>query len=659
MTSREAPGITSYESHKSEEISFMGDLYKNTNNYLRIFSDKKSSDKVKNFALQQFHQTRIQWLNTKKLAEQRKGLPVNLDFYRDELGKTNPAIFRFLSEEEQTRLKNKLLFTYFLILAQYQLNDAEDRKHSLSKDQEDLVLCAQHIHRLNLAPNVDEKTDPQNDLENEISFFTKCMYYLGLTLIAAWIVERYEEFLSNKTGAFVRWLSEINSKRLYWVWGGGMISSAIGLIPDGFFNTHDAGIAIATPSPITGYMSFVLYYIRLGVNLFLLAKHTLGPWISQSEESKIPIGERFATQWDQRKYIILNDLFWAIDNTLTFFKLKGNGFLGFAGNISTLLLLAFDLAAAIHRHHEEDTKHRAAMSALERAIEDLEDQIEEHSLAHIDAIKNDELSLWQAKQKDLQAQKDKLSKMKTKAKFEWKYKELSLANDCCYAIALLLAFCVVICFFCPPFAIPALTASIISLIGAILCFIVSTIYTARGCYLERSKTQEQVKLLQEEVDQLLIQFVNEKNSDLKKQLYLEIKSLIAETEYQKKVADFQLIKGIRSVVIDAMFPLVTFVSLVFIPLGIGIAVIFTAIAISIISNAILNQYAPEAAELPDFDEVEYKAFKKNPHLSLFEENESQKKQVFFATQALLPSQSSEEDELSKKQLSFDEEALAL
>jgi hypothetical protein len=623
---------TSFELHSNEELTFIGKLYTKTSKGAQVLLDLAKTDEEKDLklkALQQLHAKRKLLLDTARLAEQRKGLPVLLDFYQDELAKTNPAIFRFLTAEQKIRLKNQLLFTYFLLFAQYQLDAAEGRNYTLNQHQEALDLCSKRIQELDLSPQRGKKIDFQDDLQIEISLFTKCLYYLGLTILAEWIVERIEEFMENKTGALIRWMSEINVKRLYWIWGGGMLASALDMMPADFFNSLDAGKTVAMPSPVTGYMSFVLYYARLGVNLFLLCKHTLGPWICEGEESKIPAWQRFTTQWNQRKFAILNDLFWGPINMVCFFWLRGRSFLGFAGNIATVFLLALDLSLSIWRHWEETTKHEADMLAIKRDRAALKDQRDKHALGEMAAMKKGEIQPWLDKQKDLEEQIKRLDKMQAKAKFDWKYKDLNFFNDCCYALALMLAFCVVICFFCPPFAMAPLSVAIIGLIGAVLCFLITTIYTARSSQLEISKTQEQSQLTRAECEEIVDGFKKEQDPMLKKQLYLEIKTLMAQSDYQRKVADFQLKKAIRSVLIDALFPFVVLLSLVFLPTGLGLGIIAAALAVAIISYAIINQYEPKTEEFPDFDKEDYKEFTKNPNLSHFESKEPKKSRGFF------------------------------
>ncbi|MBA2652974.1 MAG: hypothetical protein H0U73_12025 [Tatlockia sp.] len=606
---------STYASYKNSDLEIMTKsmhtLYDNTHKILN----------KKQLILNELHKIsltkRLLLLDTKKIAKSRKGLPVLLGSYQDDLAKTNPVLFYYLTDEQRVHLKNKLLYSYFLLFAQFQLDASEGREYTLEKHQDDLDLCSKRIQELDLSQKIGKKVDYQKALQSEINLFTKCLYYLGLTILAQWFVERIQEFMECKTGAVINWLTEINTKRLYWVWGGGMLASALDLMPSTFLNTKDASQTLALPSPVCGYISFVLYFFRFGINLFLLLGHTIeGPWMSE-EESKTPAWERFKTQWDQRKFTLLNDLIWGTINMVCFFWLYGRGMLGYAGNLVTVVLLSMDLILSIWRHWEETTKHEAQMLALEKDKATLTKKLEEHRLVQTQNWLTSEKK-WQTEQAELDEQIKDIDKRVAKAKFEWKYKDLSLLNDCCYAFALVISFCVVACFLFPPTSLAPLTVLIIGLCGAAACFLVTTISTGVGAYLDVAKSQEQRKMSRDECAKLLSLFKNADDPKIKKQLYIQMKALMAESDSLQEFAKFQMIKGARSVIIDALFPLVVFLSLVFLPTGVGLGIIGAVLAIAIISYAIMNQYEPEAAKLPEYNKSDYKKFLEKPTLSHFE-----------------------------------------
>lgn len=554
-------------------------------------------------------------LNTKKLAKQRAALLALHTFYKEELGTTNPASFGFLTPEQKIRLKNKLIYTYYLLYAQYQLDSTEKRRYTLKDHGDALALCVQRIKELDTTGVCGQATPFEDDLEANIALATQCLKFIGLTQIASWFVEKFEQFMDNHTGTLVKWMTEVNNSRLYWVWGGGMLDTIFTMLPDDFYNKLEAQANLTAPSPITGYMSWVLYYTRFGINLFLLWKHTFHP---SKEECHIPRWERFLTQWNQRKFALLNDSIWGVANMVCFFWLKGGGMLGYAGNVVTVALLLMDLALATWRFCEEATKHNTKMEAIKRDKEKLASEIASMAFAlenELNVFKKQELA---AKLARMENELTTLNKMETKANFEWKYKKYGLMNDWAYALGLMVAFSIMCCFFFPPAAIVPATAMIIGVVGAALCFVLTVATAAVTGALEVAKSRESSKLERETCERLLGAFKKETDPNLKKQLYLDMKLALAESDYQQRAAQFQMAKLVRSVLIDALIPPLVFVSLIFMPIGIGLAVLAAGFALAVITNAIINRFEPKHEKLPYFNEADYAAFASNPDLKQLE-----------------------------------------
>ena len=97
----------------------------------------------------------------------------------------------------------------------------------------------------------------------------------------------------------------VNGIRGQWSRAGGLVSTVIEQLPDYIVNKQQAQERGAAPSPITGYMSWILYYTRFGINLSLLLKHTIaGPWMSEKER-KIPARHSFVQiAWRRRIRIL-------------------------------------------------------------------------------------------------------------------------------------------------------------------------------------------------------------------------------------------------------------------------------------------------------------------------------------------------------------------
>lgn len=562
--------------------------------------------------------------NPAVLASKRKTLPKLIEYYSDLLESTNPVCFSFLKEEQKDRLRKQLLVTFFLLAAQNKIDTVEKRKHAAKTSEKQMASCASLIQRLMIAPDAGQPINPELDLQDRTNQAGQYLHFLGFQ-VAEWLKDKWIEFCDGKTGTIINWMSEINSKRLYWVWGGGLLTSVLGMLSDDFFRNTQARNVLAAPAPVTGYMSWVLYYARLGINLFLFFKHTMpGPWMSASEK-QIPFVEQFKTQWAQRKFALLNDAIWATANMVCFFWLTGSGWLGYYGNVVTVGLLLMDWGLATWQWWEESTKYNAEKLRIANERERLSAMIF-NSTEDMEII-NKELT--------------NLAKLEKKLDFDWKYQRDGLLSDWVYSAALIISFVLLCSMFFPPSAIiPA-----IAIAGAALCFVVTLVSTIFTGTVDIRKSKDSAQLVKAEARELLEAFnqlkisqealgINPAQGELdsiertKKQLYLEIQGLVAKEDYHRRMAKYQAIKLIRSVLIDALIPPLIFASLVFLPLGIGLGVLGAALALAIISDRIIAIFVKDyivknAMEpLEEFNEARYNAFNSHPSLEHFSSNET-------------------------------------
>jgi hypothetical protein len=576
-------------------------------------------------------------LPTNSINKLRAFLPVLLNYYTDQLDKMNPAIFAFLTDEQKINYRNQLKFTYYLIYAQHQLDTAESRKRLLASHIAAMKKCSELLDQLNLST---PKPTPDDLLLAETTASEKYFKFCGLTIVAPYVVQKIMAFINSKGASFAeaktvimkQIMTDINGVRLYWVWGGGMLSSILDMLPADFFNAQQAKIGVNAPSRLTGYVSWILYYARFGINLMLLLKHTIkGPWMS-AEEADIPWQERFKTQWDQRKFALLNDSIWATANMACFFWLKGPGALGYLGNFLTAGLLVMDLTLTVWRFWEESTAHAARMLELEKIHTAMEQTLEETNIKLSNfsqpgnplpalSAKAGEIDALRGQKLELEHKIADNKKLKIKTESEWKFKRYNTINDLAYAAGLLMAFCLMCCFFLPPFLIAPAVVALVGLAGAVLCFVLTVANAAITGALDIASAKRTSKDAREECAGLLAQFVEAQDENVKKQLYLQMEGLMAESHYQEKMVYFHAIKLVRSVLIDALAPAIIFTALVFMPLGIGLTVLAAALALAVLSKVLLNQFQPELESHAAFDskmENAFEALKKTPELTHFD-----------------------------------------
>lgn len=593
-------------------------------------------------------------LQTYEIHKLRVLLPNLLSFYNTELGQTNPAIFQFLTDSQKEAIKSRLKLTWYLLYSQYQLDDAEDRHHVLAPLVENMNQCNKLLGELEVSETT---VTPQGQLDAALNDSEKYLKYTGLTIVAPIIVQQTMDLVDGKplesttgiTVAAKENMTAVNGIRLFhWVWGGSMISAGLDMLPDDFYNKNQAQDIVSAPAPVMGYMSWILYYTRFGVNLGLLLKHTInGPWMKE-EEAQIPAWERFKTQWQQRKFALLNDSIWATANMAGFYWLKGSGTLGYAGNVVTAGLLLMDLSLTIWRFWEESTEHNKTIYLLEEAQKKLKAELQ----ASNETLQTTEAELIKARKKletrpktdleyadlaqiiadlehtqneQLQNKRDLEHKITDNNKlikhtnFEWKYNKYATINDLVYSAGLLVAFSLMCCFFCPPAMIAPATMMIITLAGATICFVGTLASASVAGGIEIAKTQESGQSSKQECEALLQQFKNTTDENTRKMLYLEMKGLIAQSEYQQRMVTFQKIKLVRAILVDALMPALTFVAFLFLPFPAGLAVLAAGLALAALTKVLLDHFEPQADALPCFDETierDYGEFSNNPDADL-------------------------------------------
>jgi|GEM_PF-1809892 len=557
------------------------------------------------------------------IAQIRAFLPSLIDFHSRELSLFSETYLKYLlTVRERKALKAKLKFTFYLLYSQLQLDLAEHNNTRIASLGQRMEKCQDLIWKLRSEKGqikaADQTIDafspedtPESLLEDATQQSSKPLRFWGMQ-IGGFIGRLMMAIIDDKT---IAEMSSWNELRLYWVWGGGMLTSLLQMLPNDFFNNQQAQNALRMPQPITGYMSWVLYYARLGLNLYLLMDYA-NPWMdANSELGKVPWQDRWQTQWQMRKFSILNDVFWATANLACYFWLTGPGKLGAAGNIVTATLLAMDLVLTCMRYQETITARKKQFAEYEKSIADLIKQrtAQEEHLLYIKLSDSPEEKIKIAEindkiMQDISNIKFKISdieKLKKKELFNAKFERFGLYNDLAYAAGLLGAFCLMCCFFAP---VAAPVAMVLGLTGAVLSFVFTVASSAIRSGLEIEKSKQTRQEIKKQCASLLRDFGSITDDNKKRLIYLEIAGLMTESDYQKKLIHFQALKLIRSVFIDAFVPVIIFASLVFMPMGIGLGVMGAGLALALLSNVLIKRLEPEAESLPEFNEQKFEGF---------------------------------------------------
>lgn len=556
-------------------------------------------------------------LDNNELFRDRKLIAISYDFYSNKLAETNPFLFHKLKPERREALERDLLFAFYIMSAQYQLaavlslDESESRRENLRGYSNQIQKCSELIGKLRRhLPDTPERAHAER-IEGHDH-----LAYLGLALVPH-LAAGMDAIASGDPEAVEAWRGEgttvrakdsrntINAPRLYWVWAGGWVSTWISLLSDSFARRQDALQTLSAITPITGFLSFGLYLTNAGIEIVMVAKHTLKCrwWMSEGEyELNVSWWQRLQAHADLRKYSILNDFIWGLGNLACYAWLTGNGMLGYYGNVATAGLLLMDVVLSGFAYFEEKKQYQSNIARYNRDIEKLQADIAA-------AGGNDK--------KILQEQLRTIEKAKALCDFEWTYKTYRLVKDWIYATALILAFVAMCCFLLPPtMAFAPLTTLFLSVGGTLLCFTASVINDAVGGYLDvlkagASSRQAKADIIDLEKG-LLKQFEKEPDQDVKKLLYIEMSQLRSEHEYQEELAHVQKMKVVYEVFLKLFVPPLVFSSFIFFPLGIGTAVLAVGFALAVQSGKLYVGDTPQKPALPsELNEAQFDLFAKN------------------------------------------------
>lgn len=577
------------------------------------------------------------------------------------LNTIHPDAFPYLSSEDIVKYKRRLEYIFIANYAQYKVDKAEKRLHLLPGYQADLKHCANLLSQLHEIENI--KKGAETPLDLEIAASEKPLKFLGMRVINPWLTEKIKKFAGLKTAnhkpktqegatseeaiellaqqealpSYAKTdiandcVAEINAKRHYYIWGDGVLKTALLLLQH-----QEVEKPLQVISPISSYMSWLLYFIRFGVNVSLLLKHTVGgSWMSENEKA-ISAWERFKTQWSQRKFVLLNDSIWATVNLITFFWLAGSGKLGYIGNLVTAKFLCMDLALTCWRYAEERTKHNSAIRDTENEItrllqkkeklkqkilelnkdsadsktiliETIKEKISKADVALANPQLKHDISYFEEKKarltKDLQEieknpssiseraaleiEKIRLNisqlevgieqqhKLKEQTEFAWNYKYRSLAVDLVAVTGTVIGYSMVCCFFFPPGIIVPATAIMIALAGAALCFVITVSSSSLNASFAVSKAKKTKEIINQEREKLSSAFsdaLRKNDENLQKKIFWEMKGLDNQSFQQQQQINYQIKKLLRTVFVDALLPGLVILAIVFTPAAIAISV---------------------------------------------------------------------------------------
>jgi hypothetical protein len=525
------------------------------------------------------------------IHQNQKKIARSLYFYDLRLTKIKQDTFKFLNRAQRQALEEELLNTADLLIDECELY-AFQREHPLLRQRAaQLEHCLNLLYQLRTAPPPNTPPTYEAQLQTQLDDSAdKPARYIALTLLAPKIAHTMLHITNGERLETLReGMSDLNMHRLNWVWGGGLDHSLLDLMPAHWGNKQGAETVFSAISPVTGYMSFILYYCRLGINLYLLTKGSLkGSWMDpwQTEEERavhLSIYERFQTQWEQRQFAIINDVFWATANMACFLWLVKDGILGctlYMGNALTAVLLLMDLVITMYDYTKQATEYRAGIAAYDEEEQTLEGRIRDEEDSYEKEVLKEHLAV--------------LLEAKKAYQLDWKYTDKKLYSDAVYAACLLGAFALACCFFFPPAWIIPATGLILSVVGAALSCVLTIVHNVGETNLEIEKLQEQHEnTVLRSIALTLMAGSSNITAETTQCAQIELASLNEELTHQEQLMAYYRNERIRQLCCEVLIPVCAFAFLVFLPLGVGLPMLVPIIALLLLSGTLMEQHKPE------------------------------------------------------------------
>ncbi len=547
------------------------------------------------------------------LYRARKAIARSIAFYGNRLKDIDYETFNFLNPTQRQALEEELPNTAPLLYDECQLHLFEKELPLLRKRGQQLERTAKLLYRLRNTPELGQNEQPNPQLQAQIdTSLDKPVKYIALTNIAPLIAETMLCISASEGLEAIRdKMTDANMYRLNWVWGGGLDRALLGVIPAGSGHIQHTQNTLNAIQPLTGYMSFVLYYFRLGIRLYLLTKGTfkgswMDPWQTDAEKAmdKVSIGERFKTQCETHGFGIINDFFWATANMACFFWLIKDGVLGstaYMGNALTGVLLLMDLFLIHCQFINKNAEHHAVLKQYEEEIAQLNSKLSPvmdstainvplsdtgRSVEPGKTMTDDEKAVLNEHLAALEDARDSCV-------MEWKYANRDFYSSLVYAAGVLAGFSLVCCFFFPPTGIPLATALLLGVLGSALSFVLTLAYHSM---ITNSKIEQLTELMQattkkkEGIENTLADKTLAPNQH--KLLILNLEHLKEKLQYQKDMINHHRKERVQQIFSEAMLPATAFVFLVFLPLNLGLPLMLPIIALLLLSSTILARYKP-------------------------------------------------------------------
>ena len=552
----------------------------------------------------------------------QKELSVLLKESRDALAMVSLAKFPYLLPHQKEALRRALIRAHYLHAVQCRIDETQWRWDGLDRNKQ---YCQQYQYFL--ARLLDDtaaagKTKPEAQLNDRCVDSEKPFAWFGMVVLAPIFSKQLMDVCSGKLAFIKRKALELEQKGAYLGWSRTLLLSVMSMLPNIFANQSKSQTLLEQAGPGLSYLGFFAVQMCMAIEILILTKNTFaGAWMTRHHDLKIPVWEQFTIQLELRKYVLLNWLALSVISLVSFLWLMQVLQAAPWGPFLSVGYQIYKLCIMSCRYDTELTTHHALIEQLRGELM-LLDEKKARLHERLKGVKLSEKKSLEMELMVLQEEKNTLTRLRGRYISEWRFNTVEYRQQMMYTLGILSGASLWCSLAFPPVAILPATVLIIGLTGAAICFTSIILFSAARGRLDLEKTTEKQGAVHEQLMIYLEAFsrLKARGDDPAaqmemKQIYLEMKELVAFTEYQQRLLAHQQITLVVQIFRDALLPIIALASLVFLPTGIGIGMIVAACLLSMLVHQLMRRYEPTQPEKYVFDEASYAEFVAMPHHS--------------------------------------------
>ena len=602
-------------------------------NLFNVFSVSLLDDETRGFLLQwaeSLDKGVYPELSDQELVDAFKNralLAYLLRILREDLNDIEPAMFLYLFPHQKEAIRRKLVYAHYLHTLQLRIDKIEWRWDSFKINQKQCQTYENLLRQLNQNQVVEKMADPELQLQVLNDASSKPLAYLGAVAIAPMFAQSMVNFFSGKITTIRGLLNEMDRQNTYLGWSRSFILSIFHMIPLQFVRAPGLSTSVDNAGYQLSIMNIIVVNTCLAIELFLVMKNTLrGPWVTRQSKNPVPIWEQFTTQVKQRQFVLLNLFFTSCSDFIGILCLIDVMNVWPWGLLTAMLIRIVQLCLLTMRYDRQKTEYTSRMHQIVFELDQLETKKIELETAYHQSD-NPEYQQQLAQEIEvLDLEMQALIRTYQKHAIELDFKNIEFRNHLIYALSIFAGVSLLACMLFPPVAIAPVIMLAISLIGAGLCFAAVVVFSAARGHLRMMRTMSAGPLaFEEKIDKYLDKFIelksnlttNKQTNDTRmqmKQIYIEMMMFVIQSQEQRRILTHQKIELMVDILRDVFLPVSALLALIFLPTGIGLAVLAAALLINIFIKVLVHQFAPQAEKQISFDEKAYAMFEETPAL---------------------------------------------